>query len=88
MIFDTTGYTRRQKANARKHRLVGRLKQFLTKPWGIIWIDFNKLILDDDNASDYRSIFEELELLGFTKCVVSTSTTVIPSCIFIAMDYM
>ena len=65
MIFDTTGYTRRQKANARKHRLVGRLKQFLTKPWGIIWIDFNKLILDDDNASDYRSIFEVLELLGF-----------------------
>ena len=33
MIFDTTGYTCRQKANARKHRLVGRLKQFLTKPW-------------------------------------------------------
>ena len=32
MIFDTTGYTTDQKADAREHRLVGRLKQFLKNP--------------------------------------------------------
>ena len=67
MIFDTTSYTTDQKADDREHRLVGRLKQFLKKAWGIIWIDFNKLILNDDDDSEFGSIFEVLEHLGFHK---------------------
>ena len=33
----------------------------------MIWIDYNKLILDDDDDSEYRSIFDVLEDLGFHK---------------------
>ena len=67
MIFDTTGYTTDQKAYACKHRLVDWLKQFLTKVWGIIWIDYNKLILDNNLGSEFYSIFNILEHLGFSK---------------------
>ena len=67
MIFDTTGYTTDQKAYACKHRLVDWLKQFLTKVWGIIWINYNRLILDNNLGSEFDSIFYILEHLGFSK---------------------
>ena len=67
IIFDTTGYTSCDKAYARKHNLLRRLNKLLQSPWGMIWIDYNMLILDDDDDSEYRSIFDVLEALGFDK---------------------
>ena len=38
--------------------------------WGITWIDYNKLILDNNPASEYHSIFQAIQVLdqlGFNK---------------------
>ena len=67
LIFDTAGYTSRDKAYARKHNLLRPLHTLLQSPWGIAWIDNNKLILDEDPNSKFDSIFDVLEDLGFIK---------------------
>jgi hypothetical protein len=64
-IFNTDQYTAKDKKGARD-RLHGYLEDLLKSPYGVMWLDTNKLILEQDPAFG-RTVHEVVKDLGFVE---------------------